>query len=193
MAVIHGRPARPVRSGRERERWVLPLGTIAVVALISSLSMVGLVGSGALFSDDQPIEAGIAAARIFPAERDTPAFDVTDSSSGTGQSASSATAFGGDGRHQLSQPWPATFDVARWMELDFNYTPGSRAVSQRGYRHGALLERDRVRQCVRLRRVAPGIERCTGQHSRRAGQSPRVHHRQRDAQRGRGDAGGRRN
>ncbi len=129
MADKIGRTARPARSPViARSRVLLPV-TVLAATLISVLTMVGLPGSGAQFSDDLPIGADISAGRIFRDERITPAFIVSDRSSGAVQSGTSANAFANDGRYFLTRDWPTSFDADRYIELEFNTPlPGGLAV-----------------------------------------------------------------
>jgi hypothetical protein len=92
----------------------------AVTLLFTALLMVGLPGTTALFVGDYPVSADISASRIFRDERTTPAFFVSDVSSGSAVDQSSASAFANDSRYFLSRTWPAAFDSARYLDAEPN-------------------------------------------------------------------------
>jgi hypothetical protein len=100
------------------------LATLVVVALSATLlaAMVGfgLPWTSALFSNQQPVAADVAAARIFRGDRGTQAFVITDTSSGSASDGSYSLAFANDSRHFATFAWPAAFDSARYIELDLN-------------------------------------------------------------------------
>ena len=120
MATLDVRPAQPARLGTFRRARLLLIVTAYAAVVVCGLSMASLVGSGALFIDDRVIEAGITAGRIFPGERDTPAFAVTDSSSGAAVDASNQLAFGGDGRYLLTGTWPTAYGADRFLDVRLN-------------------------------------------------------------------------
>lgn len=112
---------------RVSQRRLRPLPSLSAVTtvlsvgiLIVALVMVGLGGTLALFTASQPAAANISAARIFRGERITPAFAVSDVSSGSASDYSSVTAFASDGRYFLTRTWPAAFDSARYVDLDLS-------------------------------------------------------------------------
>jgi len=114
----------------DRDSNLATAATIVAAILLAALVMVGVPGSSALFTDDYPKAVTISASRIFRGERTTPAFSVSDVSSGTAVDRSSGTAYPSDGLYFVSQPWPAAFDADRWIELDLNRPlPGGLAVS----------------------------------------------------------------
>jgi hypothetical protein len=90
------------------------------VVLIVALVAVGLRWTSALFTNTQPAIEVIGAADIFRDERDTPAFQVNDVSSGSGVDTSYSLAFSGDARYFTTWVWPAAFDTSRYIELDLN-------------------------------------------------------------------------
>ena len=101
----------------------------AVILLFTAVSALALVAAGvvlrqndtgALFTNQRPVGAAIGAARIFSGERVTPAFSVSDNSSGAATDGSSANAFGNDGRYFLSRVLPAAFAADRYLDFDFN-------------------------------------------------------------------------
>lgn len=81
---------------------------------------LGLRWTGALYSNQQPIAANVSAAHIFRGDRDTPAFVITDTSSGSAVDGSYSVAFASDSRYFTTVAWPAAFDSARYIELDLN-------------------------------------------------------------------------
>jgi len=93
---------------------------ILVVALILLTLAFGLPGTGAIFTNDDPVDNSIAAGRIFPGDRDTPAFSVSDASGGTSVDASSPLAFASDGRVTTTASWAAAFAADRHVDFDFN-------------------------------------------------------------------------
>lgn len=102
-----------------RSRRAALAGTIASAILLASLVMLGLPGTAALFTADYPHAVNIAAGRIFRAERVTPAFAVTDRSSGSAVDGSSTSAFN-DARHLLTRVWPTTFSASRYMDIELD-------------------------------------------------------------------------
>lgn len=111
-------------AGIWRRRTVLPALVIAAIicaiAVVATSVALRLKDTGALFTNQQPIGVGLGAARIFPGERVTPAFSVSDHSSGGSADGSSANAFGNDGRYFLTRVWPTAFASDRYLDLDFN-------------------------------------------------------------------------
>lgn len=86
--------------------------------LLCALVMAGLPGTTALFTADYPHAVNISAGRIFRDERTTPAFAITDRSSGAAVDRSSANAFADDGRYFLTRTWPTAFDTGRYLDLE---------------------------------------------------------------------------
>src|SRR5690349_14888166 len=82
------------------------VGTAIAVALIGALTMFGTPGTGAIFTADYPDSVTISAGQIFPAEHVSPAFSVTDRSSGSAVDVSSPVAFSGDGLSLTTASWP---------------------------------------------------------------------------------------
>ena len=89
-------------------------------ALVLGLTMFAVPPTAALFTADYPEAVTFETGTIFQGERVTPAFKVTDHSSGAAADASSPVAFAGDGRTFQSSAWPATFTAGRYVELRFN-------------------------------------------------------------------------
>lgn len=96
------------------------------VALMCATLFVATIGlglpqwTGALYSNQQPVAANVSAARIFRGDRDTPAFVINDTSSGSATDGSYPIAFASDSRYFTTVAWPAAFDSARYLELDLN-------------------------------------------------------------------------
>ena len=77
-------------------------------------------GTLAIFTNQDPIDTDVVAGRIFPGERDTPAFSVTDASGGSATDASSPTAFAADGRTVTTSAWSTSFAPDRYLDFDLN-------------------------------------------------------------------------
>lgn len=93
---------------------------ILTIAVVAAQVAIRLKETGALFTNQQPVGVGLGAARIFPGERVTTAFSVSDHSSGGATDGSSANAFGNDGRYFLTRVWPTSFASDRYIDLDLN-------------------------------------------------------------------------
>ncbi len=91
-----------------------------IVSLTVSAAAFGSMGTAALFTSEYPVQGAIGAGRIFPGERDTPAFSVTDASSGTAVDASNAIAFSGDGLTATTSSWSTAFAPDRYLEFRMN-------------------------------------------------------------------------
>lgn len=96
------------------------LATLLAAALTLMSVMFSTPGTGALFTADYPEVVTLSAGQIFPAERVTPAFSVSDHSSGGASDVSSPVAFAGDALTLSTSAWPAAFDAGRYVELRFN-------------------------------------------------------------------------
>lgn len=99
------------------------VGLLAVLTASAALAAVvglGLPGTTAYFTDQQPAAADIGAGRIFRDERDTYGWSVADVSSGSSTDGSAGFAFASDSRYFSTVAWPAAFDSARYIELDLN-------------------------------------------------------------------------
>lgn len=134
-------------------------GTLCAALFVAALVMVGLPGTAALFTADYPHSVNIAASRIYRDERVTPAFAVSDHSSGSAVDQSSANAFAGDGRQFVSRAWTASFTAGRYLELDFNAPlPAGLAVSSASLSLRAASDAGSGSLClyVELRRVSSG-------------------------------------
>ena len=97
------------------------LGVLTATTALAAVVGLGLPGTAASFTDiEQPAAANIGAGRIFSDERDTYGWSVTDVSSGSITDGSAGFAFAYDSRYFTTVAWPAAFDSARYIELDFN-------------------------------------------------------------------------
>jgi hypothetical protein len=92
----------------------------AVAAFVMGTVLPGLPGTSALFTNQDPVDADVVAGRIFPGERDTPAFSVTDASSGSATDASSPIAYAADGRSVTTSAWSTAFAPDRYLDFDLN-------------------------------------------------------------------------
>jgi hypothetical protein len=99
----------------------------AALLMIAALTVGGLLAAPvalpatlALFTAQGEVQAQIGAARIFRGERATPAFSVSDVSSGSAVNASSPIAFAADGLHMVTRAWPDSAAADRYLEADFN-------------------------------------------------------------------------
>ena len=103
-----------------RRSGIVGLFLAAVTTLGASLD-AGVRLSAALFTETQPVGANtLQAVRIFPGTRTTPAFSVTDASSGTGVDASAPLAFAADGLTVTTKAWDTTFATGRYLDVDLN-------------------------------------------------------------------------
>jgi hypothetical protein len=105
---------------RRASRLALHAVPIALTIALGVAASAGSNASLALFTNANEANAVLAAARIFEGERVTPAFQVTDRSSGTAVDASSGSAFAADGRHVVTRAWPTAFAASRYIEADFS-------------------------------------------------------------------------
>lgn len=96
----------------------LPLIGLTAAALLAAI--VGVPGTAALFTSEYPVTAGIGAGHVFPGERDTLPFAVTDHSSGSATDASSPYAFAADGLTAATSDWSASFALDRYVEFALN-------------------------------------------------------------------------
>jgi hypothetical protein len=106
----HGAPRRLGRAGR-----------IAIVAVVAVSFAVAGRAAYALFLDQNGVGSNaLTAGRIFPGTWTTPAFGVTDASSGSEVDASSPFAYAGDGLASTTKAWATTFDTGRYFDVDLN-------------------------------------------------------------------------
>ena len=133
---------------------------IAMGAAVGYLATVTLLpGTLAIFTDPGTVDGTAGTARIFRDERVTPAFAVSDFSSGTEVDASSATAFADDGRYIITRPWTPTFDATRYLEFDLNAPlPAGLSVESTQLALGVASNSPNADACyyVELRRASDG-------------------------------------
>lgn len=91
-----------------------------ITATVVLATAVGLPATAALFTAEYPITAGIGAGQVFPGDRDTPAFTVTDVSSGSAVDASSPVAYASDGLTFPTSAWSTGFASDRYVEFALN-------------------------------------------------------------------------
>jgi hypothetical protein len=103
-----------------RRAGVFALLVAAVTTLCAGLD-AGVRLSAALFTEARPVGANtIRAAGVFPGTRTTPAFRVTDASSGTGIDASAPLAYAADGLAVTTKAWTTSFETDRYVDVDLN-------------------------------------------------------------------------
>lgn len=106
-----------------------------IVAAVVVSVMVGLPSTAALFTSDYPVAAEIAGGQVFPGERDTTAFSLSDASSGSATNGSSATAFVGDGLTVTTSSWTTGFAADRYLDFEMNGPlPTGLSVSSSSFR-----------------------------------------------------------
>ena len=96
------------------------LQAACVVLLIAAVTALSVPGTGALFTGDYPDVVTISTGQIFPAEHVSPAFAVSDHSSGSGTDVSSPVAFAADGLSATTSAWPAAFASDHYVDLRLN-------------------------------------------------------------------------
>jgi hypothetical protein len=101
-----------------RRHRTLSFAVLAAAAMIAAT--VGIPGTAALFTSEYPVTAGFGSGHVFPGERDTAPFAVTDASSGTAVDASNPYAFEGDGLTAATSAWASTFAADRYVEFALN-------------------------------------------------------------------------
>lgn len=109
-----------VRPATGRRRLRLSRGELMGFLLVGLVSMIAVTLVIAYFNSSRTVAATFTTMRIFPGERTTPAFTVSDSSSGSAANGSSPTAYAGDGRATTTAAWSTSFAGDRYVELDFN-------------------------------------------------------------------------
>jgi hypothetical protein len=135
------------------------LAVITATTALAAVVGLGLPGTTAFFSNQQPAAANLGAGRIFRANRDTIAWTVTDKSSGSSTDGSAGFAYAGDSRYFATVAWPAAFDSARYIELDLNSPlPAGLTVSsgQLSLRFAGDSAGASVCVYVELRRISSG-------------------------------------
>lgn len=96
---------------------------IAVVTAIAGLASVAIATNGlslAQFTAQTEPSAVFGTKALFPGERVTPAFQVSDSSSGSQVDRSSPFAFSADTLTATTSAWSTTFAANRHLEFDLN-------------------------------------------------------------------------
>lgn len=136
------------------------LAVLTATAALAAVVGLGLPGTTAYFTNQQqPAGANIGAGRIFRGERDTVGWSVTDRSSGSTTDGSAGFAFSGDSRYFATVAWPAAFDSARYIELDFS-SPLPAGISVSGVQLNLRFAGDSggASPClyIELRRVSSG-------------------------------------
>ena len=117
----------PLRRGRARR-----LSRPALLGLLAGCTGLGLaIGLAlALFSSTRDATSTFSTREIFAGERTTPAFAVSDVSSGAAVNGSSTSAFAADSRSLSTSNWSTAFASDRYVDLDFNAPlPGATPVS----------------------------------------------------------------
>ena len=99
--------------------------TRVLVATVSIAVAVAAIGTTvgvtlALFTGSHSATADFGTKAIFPGERDTPAFQVGDASSGSEVDRSSQFRVAGDGLTTTTSGWPTAFAAGSYLEFDFN-------------------------------------------------------------------------
>ena len=110
----------PARTRSIPTTLALAIVVTVVAALLMGTALLGLPGTLAIFTNQDPVDTDVVAGRIFPGDRDTPAFSVTDASGGSAADASSPLAFAGDGRTATTSAWATSFASDRYVDFDLN-------------------------------------------------------------------------
>lgn len=105
-------------AGAHRARVVVVL---AATGLLVSIAAVSVLVSLALFTARVDGDSLFGTKVVFPGERVTPAFIVTDSSSGSAVDRSSPFAFSGDGLTTTTSAWSTAYAAGRYVEVDLNH------------------------------------------------------------------------
>jgi hypothetical protein len=111
---------------RTRIRIVLPTRHFAIVTIIGAIAALTSIAvattalSLAVFTAHPEDQAIFGSKALFPGERDSPAFDVGDSSSGTEVDRSSSFAFPADSLTTTTSAWSSAFAANRYLEFDLN-------------------------------------------------------------------------
>lgn len=93
---------------------------VVSVAVLAAVVLGSVAISLALFTAQHDTGATFGTKAVFPGERVTPAFQVTDVSSGGGVDRSSPFAFSGDGLTTVTSAWSTAFNAGRYLEFDLN-------------------------------------------------------------------------
>jgi hypothetical protein len=93
---------------------------IATIVALISIAVGSTALSLAVFTAQPEEQAIFGSKALFPGERDTPAFHVGDSSSGTVVDRSSSFAFAADSLTTTTSAWSNAFAANRYLEFDLN-------------------------------------------------------------------------
>jgi hypothetical protein len=115
IAESHGAPLAAVLHGRRRG---VAIAVVLVVLVTAGIAMVGF--SLALFTAHANEPASFATKAVFPGERVTSAFAVSDTSGGATVDRSSPFAVDSDGLTVVTSSWSDSFASDRFLEFDFN-------------------------------------------------------------------------
>ena len=139
--------------------FVALLAVLTATAALAAVVGLGLPGTTAFFSNQQPAVANIGAGRIFRGDRDTVGWSISDKSSGSATDGSAGFAFASDSRYFTTVAWPAAFDSARYIELDLN-SPLPATLSTSGVQLNLRFAGDSASASVcvyvELRRISNG-------------------------------------
>lgn len=121
MIVQGWRRARTESTPRVRARGRARVRVVVLsVGLVSALVLTSVGVSLAIFTAQHDGTAVFGTQALFPGERVTPAFQVTDLSSGSAVERSSTFAFSGDGLTTTTSAWSTAFAAGRYLEFDLN-------------------------------------------------------------------------
>jgi hypothetical protein len=98
----------------------ITLSFAVLAAAVIFAATIGIPGTAALFTSEYPVTADIGSGHVFPGERDTAPFAVTDVSSGTAADASNPYAFASDSLTAATGAWASTFAPDRYVDFAFN-------------------------------------------------------------------------
>ncbi|MEP7158804.1 MAG: hypothetical protein ABI797_05210 [Chloroflexota bacterium] len=96
----------------------LSFAVLAAAVIVSAT--IGIPATAALFTSEYPVTAEIGSGHVFPGERDTAPFAVTDASSGTAVDASNPYAFANDNLIAVTSAWASSFAAGRYVEFALN-------------------------------------------------------------------------
>lgn len=96
------------------------MGFVVLAAAVTLAATIGIPGTAALFTSEYPATSDITTGAVFPGERDTPPFTITDASSGSAVDVSSPYAYAGDGLTATTSAWASGFAADRYVEFAFN-------------------------------------------------------------------------
>jgi hypothetical protein len=149
--------ADTLRGGRGSFALVLLLAAAMVAGTALTVTLIDW--SIAFFTNQQHNGNDIGTALIFRDERSTPAFSVTDRSSGSAVDRSAPFAFASDGRWLVSRAWPTTASASRYLDAELNGPlPAGLSVSGATLSLGIASDAAGATTCfwVELRRISSG-------------------------------------